>query len=522
MNNFLTIIRVAGMICFAALMMTIIGCATSPGEGVPHATQGDRPRLGDARKNEPAVGLEEIEKKYHLRLDDLRNMNGDDPLELDAYGGWMNAPESLKTSNTSGYFQVEKLDGAWWFITPDGNPFVSKGVTDVNWLGATLAPDAFHDIILAKYGTEEVWVEAAKQRMLDWGFNTIGPWSSTSITKQMPHAYIILDIGGGNGPRYPGAVVTDYYAPAFIQHVAAMTEQRAKPHAEDKNLIGFLLDNEIVWGADHFLTNKSLLQLYVEFPENAPGRAEALRFLRESAGSLEAFNAVWKTRHNQLGELGNPSRRNLRAGYRCRARNDGSVHAPDLSPVYGDQSRGAARAAPNHLILGCRFHNYPGDVLFEAAAKYFDVIAMAFYEPRPPVVEIDAIYERVDKPVLIEEWTFKSDDSGIRNSHFGIYAPEVRTMYKRSLAYDNYIETFMRRPYGIGYHWYKWMDNPVLEGKPFTGDNCGLLNQNDEPYKPFVQFIREINRCVERWHASGVVPGDVSEEQTEGTGENPL
>jgi hypothetical protein len=84
-------------------------------------------------------------------------------------------------------------------------------------------------------------------------------------------------------------------------------------------------------------------------------------------------------------------------------------------------------------------------------------------------------------------------------------------MYERSLAYDNYIETFMRRPYGIGYHWYKWMDNPVLEGKVFTGDNCGLLNQNDEPYKLFVLFVREVNRRVERWHASCVVPSNVSE-----------
>ena len=511
MTNFLSFMKFAGVVFFTALMMTIIGCVTSPDAVVPHATQRDRPRLQDARKNGPPVSLEAIEKQYHFRLDDLRNMNGDDPLELDSYGGWINAPKSLKTSNTSGYFRVQKLDGAWWFITPDGNPFVSKGVTDVNWLGATLSPDAFHDIIVSKYGTEEVWVEAAKQRMLDWGFNTIGPWSSTSITKQMPHAYIILDIGGGGGPRYPGAVVTDYYAQAFVEHVAAMTEQRAKPHAEDKNLIGFFLDNEIVWGADHFLTNKSLLQLHVEFPEDAPGRAEALRFLREKTGSLEAFNAAWKTDITDWADVESLP---------------GDIFKPDTDAAhavteafmlqtfhrYMAISLEALRAAaPNHLILGCRFHNYPGDVLYEAAAKYFDVIAMAFYEPRPPVVEIDAIYERVDKPVLIEEWTFKSDDSGITNSHFGIYAPEVRTMHERSLAYDNYIETFMRRPYGIGYHWYKWMDNPVLEGKVFTGDNCGLLNQNDEPYKLFVLFVREVNRRVERWHASCVVPSNVSE-----------
>lgn len=507
----------ACLACMTALTLILCaGCAFGKREhAAAHVTQGDRPRLGDARKDEPTVGLEEIEEKYESRLDELRTMNMDDPLELDPYGGWLNAPESIKTSNPSGYFRVEKLDGAWWFVTPDGNPFVSKGVTDVNWLGATLAPDAFHDIIVAKYGTEEAWVEAARNRMLDWGFNTIGPWSSPSITKQMPHAYIILDIGGAGGPRYPGAVVSDYYAPAFVEYAAAMTEQRAKPHAEDKNLIGFFLDNEIVWGADHFLTDKSLLQLHVEFPEDAPGRAEALRFIRERAGSLEAFNAAWKTDITDWTNLTTLS---------------GDTFSPDtdaaraLTEAFMLQTfhrymavglEALRAAAPHHLILGCRFHNYPGDVLYEAAAAYFDVIAMAFYEPRPPVAEIDAIYERVDKPVLIEEWTFKSHDSGTKNSLFGIYAPEVRTMEERSLAYDNYIETFVRRPYGIGYHWYKWMDNPILPDKRYSGDNCGLLNQNDEAYEPFVTFIREANRRVERWHASGVVPNEMPGEQAE-------
>ncbi len=512
-----TIIKVSAPLWLAATTTAIIGCATSPELPAPHITQGQGARLQDARHNKPAVSLEEIEKNYHRRLEALGKMNADDPLELDAYGGWLNAPESLKSANASGYFQVKKMDGAWWFVTPDGNPFVSKGVTDVNWLGAALASDGFHDVLVEKYGTEENWVQAAKQRMLDWGFNTIGPWSSQSIAEQMPHAYIILDIGGAGGPRYPEAVVTDYYAPAFAQHAAMMTEQRAKPHAEDKNLIGFFLDNEIVWGADHFLTNKSLLQLYIEFPKDAPGRSEALRFLRERADSTEAFNAAWESAITDWTELETLPGEALEPNTET-ARAITEAFMLKTFHHYMTVGLNALRAvAPRHLMLGCRFHNYPGDALYEAAAAYCDVIAMAFYEPRPPVAELDAVYKRVDKPALIEEWTFKSHDSGIKNSHFGIYAPEVRTMQERSLAYDNYVETFMRRPYGIGYHWYKWMDNPILDDKPFTGDNCGLINQNDEPYEPFVAFIKEVNRRVERWHATGAAPNKAAAEKPEGT-----
>lgn len=480
------------------------GCAAHEESFIPHITQADRPRLATTEPAGPDISLDVITSAYETRLGQLRSENADDIMELDPYGGWVNAPKSLKGVVATGYFQVAKLDGAWWFITPDGNPFVSKGVTDVNWLGATLREDIFHDILVSKYSTEAVWAAAAEKRMLDWGFNTIGPWSSKSMTEKMSHAYIILDMGGGNGPRYPEAVVTDYYLPAFVEHTVAMVEQRARPHLEDKNLIGYFLDNEIVWGADHFRTDKSLLQLYAEFPEEAPGRAEALRFVRESAGTLETFNASWNTAISDWNDLQSLPTDTF-VPLTDTAHNVTEAFMVQVFHHYNLVCLESLRALdPNRLILGCRFHNYPGDVLYEAAAQHYDVIAMAFYEARPPVKEIDAIYDRVDKPALIEEWTFKSDDSGIKNPLFGIYAPVVRTMEERSLAYDDYVEAFMRRSYGIGYHWYKWMDNPVQPDNKMTGDNCGLLNQNDEPYETFLTFIREVNRRVERWHAEGL------------------
>ncbi len=492
--------------CIVLMLMGLAtGCASRhEATIVPHVTQANRPRLDASGPESPEVSLDEVAHRFQNRLEVLGAENAADPLELDAYGGWVNAPESLRVVEPNGFFQVAKLDGAWWFITPEGNPFISKGATDVSWLGATLAVDAFHEIIVEKYGTEEAWAAASEQRALDWGFNTIGPWSSYSMGDRMSHAIIILDFGGANGPRNPNTVVTDYYDPAFLEHVALMIEQRIPPQLENPHVIGYFLDNEVVWGAPHFLTDKSMLRLYAEFPQGAPGRAEALRFAREAAGSVEAFNAAWNTDitdWRQLetlsGDAFEPETETARAAT--------EAFMLQVFQRYAEIAIDAVRAVdPNRLILGCRFHNYPGDVLFEAAAEHFDVISMAFYEARPPVNEIDAIYERVDAPALIGEWTFKSDDSDIRNPLFGIYAPVVRTMEERSLAYDAYIEAFMRRPYGIGYHWYKWMDNPVLPDQPMTGDNCGLLNQNDEPYEPFITFISEVNRRVERWHAEGV------------------
>jgi len=172
----------------------------------------------------------QLPEEYLDRLETLRQEKAQDPMELDPYGGWINAPKTLKNAPVSGFFQVAKLAGSWWFITPDGHPFVSKGVTDVNWLGATLSEGPFHDIIVQKYGTEQAWADAARNRLLEWGYNTVGPWSSGSMASQMTHASIILDMAGGNGPRHPNSVVTDYWDPAFVKHCAAMAHERAAPY----------------------------------------------------------------------------------------------------------------------------------------------------------------------------------------------------------------------------------------------------------------------------------------------------
>lgn len=453
------------------------------------------------------LSLDEIEAKKASRLEALRQQNLSDPIQLDSFGGWVNAPESLGKPQPGDYFRVKKLGGAWWFITPDGHPFVSKAVTDVSWLGATLSPGPFHDIIVEKYGDESTWVGGAKKRLLDWGFNSVGPWSSASIAGKFSHAIIILDMGSGLGPRHPKSVVTDYWDPAFAAHAAKMAQERAAPHATDKNLIGYFLDNEIVWGQDHFLTKWSLLQWYSSFPLDAPGRVEAMRVVQEAAGSIEQFNATWETEIEDWDALAELGPREF------RPRNEAAHAVTDTFKFlafekYVTISNQAVRAVdPNHLILGCRFHNYPGDAMIKKAAQHFDVISMAFYEPLPPVEEIDAVFAEVDKPFLIEEWTFKSADSGIDNPQ-GIYAPDVRTEAERCLAYDVYVERFMRRPYGIGYHWYKWMDNPLVPER--KGDNCGLIRPKDEPYQGFVEYISEVNRRVERWHAEGVVGNPTS------------
>ncbi len=443
----------------------------------------------------------QTQAQYDARLETLKKENAAAPMELDPYGGWVNAPESLGQSEPGDYFRVEKRGGAWWFITPDGHPFVSKGATDVQWLGATYAEGPYHDVLVQKYGAEDGWARAQQARLLDWGYNSVGPWSSHSMTPLMPHSIIILD-SAGLAPRHPNLRLADYWSQEFSDNAATVAKQRATPYVEDKNLLGYFLDNELIWGADHFLTNKSLLELYMEFPADAPGRAEALRFVREAAGTVERFNADWGTKLSEWRELDTLSSGNFRPKTKAANEVAGAFAVAAFHQYAAVAIAGLRAVDPNHLILGCRFHAYPGDAMVRAAAEHFDVISMAAYAETPPVKEIDAIFGEVDKPFFIEEWSFKSRGTGLLNIQ--MYAPVVPNLQARALAYVAYVESFMRRPYAVGYHWYKWMDNPWEGVKDIIrGDNFGLMTWRDEPYTPFVDFVGEVNRRVEAWHAQG-------------------
>ena len=42
---------------------------------------------------------------------------------FDAWGGWRGV-----TTTATGRFRVERMDGVWWLVTPDGHGFFSMGV----------------------------------------------------------------------------------------------------------------------------------------------------------------------------------------------------------------------------------------------------------------------------------------------------------------------------------------------------------------------------------------------------------
>jgi alpha-glucosidase (family GH31 glycosyl hydrolase) len=434
---------------------------------------------------------------WRTRLDDLRLENTCAPVELDAYGGWKNAPASLGQPEPGQWFRVARRGGAWWFITPDGHPYLSKGVTDVTWQAFQPGGDADPQVA-GKYAGEDAWGDAAEARLKAWRFNSVGPWSSPSMGGRVPHASVILDSAMW-APKYtPESVLTDFWSEGFAQHAARVAEERAGPLVDDRWLLGFFLDNELPW-EPNWATELTVLQLCAGFPADAPGRIEALQFLREQAGTLDAFQATWGKALADWDSLQDLTSKELAPGTEA-ARAVTQAFQVHAFRRYAEVAVAALRAVdPHHLVLGCRFFSYPGDALFLEAAQHFDVISLAYYWDTPPVPDVDRVWPQLDKPVFLEEFSFKARDSGLPN--VWNFAPVVETQEDRALAYDAYVRAWMERPYAVGYHWYKWLDNPLVKENPFRGDNFGLLDSLDEPYLPLVTLAAEVNGRVEAWHS---------------------
>jgi hypothetical protein len=90
-------------------------------------------------------------------------------LGFDLYGGLTAAPA---TRTATGYFHMEKQSGRWKIVSPTGNNFYLLSVFNAN-------EDFIETGIMQKrYNNDaELWATHRGERMLSWGFNTLGEYT---------------------------------------------------------------------------------------------------------------------------------------------------------------------------------------------------------------------------------------------------------------------------------------------------------------------------------------------------------
>jgi hypothetical protein len=416
-----------------------------------------------------------------------------------------------ETWEATGFFRVAQTCAGPTFIDPEGRRFLSTGVNDVRFSGdyTPSGKNPYLDAVQAKYGTREAWARVARERLATWGFNTIGSWSEVALFKtELPYT-LTLDLAGAD---WRTGQTPDYFDEAWAAEVNARAERGIAGHVTERNLLGWFMDNELHWGPD-WRKDTELFDEYLAMPTASAGRRALQALFVERHADIAAFNEVWGTSFAsfdalaQAGALPHPARPP------AKLRADREEFLARVAERYFAVAEAAIRSRdPNHLVLGTRAVGVltPKRVL-EAAGRHVDVVSINAYEydldPAlvwPPAqfgflpIESDgflrAHHEASGKPILVSEFGFRAADSGLPNAWPPVY-PVLKTQAERAERFAAYVERCRAAPWVIGYHWYKYQDQPP-EGR-FDGENnnWGLVDLTDTPWPALVERAAQVNRA---------------------------
>jgi len=431
---------------------------------------------------------------------------------------------SVTAPAATGFFQVEKINDVWWLVAPEGQRFISKGVTTVDFTqdviqGTKTSP--YRNTNQTKYGDRATWQAAAARRLIGWGFNTLGAWSDENLTgtdvggKRLAYTPC-MGLGasfvssGPNAWRLHG-IFPDVFDPEFEAAAHKRARELCAPRKGDPWLLGWFTDNELHWGPDWRGKDELLIQ-FLALPEKTNGHAAAIDALRERYPDITVFNSAWKTAFTSWKEMADAGpikspvpdttiyEQNTEGKFIADTfRADCDAFLGKLAERYFRVTSEALKAAdPNHLNFGCRFAYVPRQPVVLAAAKYLDGISFNCYADLPrDMIERYAVF---GKPVIIGEFSFRGDDSGLPNTKGA--GPRVKTQAARAAAFTKYATSALSHPNLIGYHWFEHADQPK-EGR-FDGENSnyGLVTVQDIPYSELTRAMTALNGMAETLHAA--------------------
>jgi hypothetical protein len=465
--------------------------------------------------------------RYHKEeVEDLQRHPG--PEGWNKYGGWEAGPKLKAT----GHFRVEKYEGKWWLVDPEGRLFWSHGITCVRSQDTTAISDREHyfkalpakDSPLAKfYGTgqraahgyykthtpfktydfsqanllwkwgenwEEKFSDITHRRLRSWGMNTIANWSDEAIYLQRKAAYTAT-LGTGGGSAIEGTEGTwrkfpDPFDDGFRKGLAEQLEKEKEKgkSAEDPWCIGYFVDNELTWENDTYLAGG-----VVTSEAEQPAKKAMLEDLKGRYKEIEKLNSAWGTKYESwekfLEDRERPASKKAEADLRRF-----NIRLADK--YFGTIRDVIKKYAPEKLYLGCRFdfHFYPEaqkerEWVIGVAAKYCDVVSFNQYRY---TVGTLAPPKGIDKPLIVGEWHMGALDRGM--FHTGLRS--VANQAERAEAYKNYVRGALENPYVVGVHWFQYKDQPTTGRGDGENYQIGFVNICDTPYQETVDASREV------------------------------
>ncbi len=447
--------------------------------------------LGMAEKCEAKVWFAEVTRA-----------DGAVPLKFSSQEPVLTRPAPPATLARGKYFRVEQSSGAWWLISPEGQPFYSTG-TDV------------FSVPKDNAGRERTLQTVAELRRA--GFNSLAGWSSVSswgpvlddMTGQgrtPPVLFHSLQAGtmkaGFDCLAAPGdkpAPVEHGFADPFDPRYEQALRSRVRDYAR------YVRDKP--WFAAWFTDNEIRFEdLYRRVA--SPHCAEALlAFLRQKYTSdIHRLNAAWDSHFASFQDL--------------------AAHRPDpklrQGPIYEDFRAFSRETVKKHVEVTLRVirEEDPGRLVFSQrfmlsglceAMDYLDLfaacdgIAVNMYpcnqhtglsEAEKAVLRM--VHEKTGKPILLTEWSVPALDSGLYQNpnkldwswEQVVTGQTERAAQAAQVAADHY-----NLPFILGSHWFtlRDIDNDKRQA------NRGLYRSNGEPWRELIEALGQVqNRFAGR------------------------
>ncbi|MBA7687445.1 hypothetical protein ES703_95908 [subsurface metagenome] len=439
------------------------------------------------------------------------------PTDRNKYGGWVAGPRLKAT----GFFRVEKYNGKWWLVDPQGRLFWSHGIDCVRSTNATPITDREHYYLnlptfnspfskfygrggwaphgyykdhspyrtydfsranfLRKYGQdwERAFADITHRRLKSWGINTIANWSDSSIylMRKTPYvstiSYTARKLEGSKG--YWGKFY-DVFDPTFRSALRRRLAREEDTSIGDPWCVGFFVHNELSWGDEVSLSLAALIS-----PADQPAKKVFVEDLKARYRTIEKLNAAWGTGHETWEALlqskqvpdKNKARADLTAFYTRTAETYFKTIREELKKV-----------APNQLYMGCRFA-WVNDRAARAAIKFCDIVSYNRYSYS---VEKHRLPDGIDKPTIIGEFHFGALDRGM--FHTGL--KKTANQQDRAAKYKSYVRGALRNPYIVGTHWFQYKDQATTGRGDGENYQIGFIDICDKPYPETVQACREV------------------------------
>ena len=392
------------------------------------------------------------------------------------YGGYQGTE-----AKATGYFRVEKINGKWWIVDPDGHYFYSAGVDCVTTSSAT-SPEGRQGLFAAlppttassggragasfytwnmvrHYGADwsAAWTDLAIRRMISWGFNTVGNWSDVRVAsaRRVPYT-LTLGVRTNSGPMG----VADVYAPDFEQ-AAERAAAQAEARKDDPYLLGYFLGNELPWPGRESVAADAILA-----GSDSPLQRELKKYL--AAGD-------------------NPERRRAFLYQSYQKLVDTIIAA-------------FRKHDPNHMIIGVRFGGGVAPDLVRASQS-FDIYSLNNYAYSVNQQEVEKIRTLIDRPVLIGEFHFGTPGRGMTPG-----LKQASNQEERGVAYRYYVENAATDPSIVGTHWFQWLDEPNTGRFDGENYNIGFVDVADRPYPELVAAAQATHRRLLAVHSGKTPP----------------